>query len=206
MLRLLTISTILACPAPLLAKDVAGMAIDLPSGARVLWQETRQDDSGGSGLTHRFRFVMPDLASRVPATTGPASEEQQVLERAPLDIDTETGDVEGDDGTVEFHLADLTPQDMDDTTEAQADAALDDPALPAAPDLLAQDPVHGDVVWLCENWALPRATSADPRPDQIVISLADRETAFGSYDPDALQLFEAFRLPPDRDACEWEPW
>jgi hypothetical protein len=31
-------------------------------------------------------------------------------------------------------------------------------------------------------------------------------TAFGAYDPDVVQLFEAFRLPPDRDACEWEPW
>lgn len=83
---------------------------------------------------------------------------------------------------------------------------IDAPALPAAPDVLAQDPVHEDIVWLCENWALPRIPSTGPRPTQIIISLASKDVAFGAYDPDAVQLFEAFRLPSDREACIWEPW
>ena len=83
---------------------------------------------------------------------------------------------------------------------------LEEPALPAAPDVLAQDPLHDDVVWLCQNWVLPRVASPAPRPQVIMISIADKDIPFGAYDPEVLQLFEAFRLPADRDECEWEPW
>ena len=53
---------------------------------------------------------------------------------------------------------------------------------------------------------VPRVAGSGPRPSQIIISLSDKKTAFGAYDPEVVQLFEAFRLPPDRDSCEWEPW
>ncbi|SMO55525.1 DUF6497 family protein [Paracoccus laeviglucosivorans] len=205
----------LSCLAPPAgAEVVVGMAIKLPSGAEAQWIETRQDDSGGNGLTYRFRFVMPDLAQRVPSTSGPASETDDVLEEGgSVDIDTETGDVtiSGAPAAVEPD-ADVTISTSDagdaeaDADEAEADAMLDDPALPAAPDVLAKDPVHEDVVWLCENWVLPRVVGGTPRPGQIVISISDKEVPFGAYDPDALQLFEAFRLPADRDSCQWEPW
>lgn len=200
MLRLLPFSAIFAIVTPLQAKDLSGMPIDLPSGGKVMWQETRQDDSGGNGLTYRFRFVMPDLDGRAPMATAPASQDRGVL-------DTETGEVEGDEAALAApQLADLTPADADDTTEAEADTAWDAAPQGGAGMTTEQDPLYDDMVWLCENWALARAAGEKPRPGQIVISLSDRETAFGAYNPDALQVFEAFRLPADRDVCIWEPW
>lgn len=192
----------------------AGMAqadsatpITLPSGAVAHWHETLHDDAGGPGLTYRFRFVVPDLASHLPLAEGSDPDDEADGARAPLDIDTESGEVLGEDDAEDAEaLAGDAAGDMDEGDEEAADALLEEPAPPADPDLLAQDPVHGDVAWLCEHWALPRIADAAPRPRQIVISLASRETPFGSFDPAVVQLFEAFRLPPDRDACEWEPW
>ncbi len=211
MMALGVVAAVLADPAWAEVKDAGGSRIALPSGAVATWQETVRDTSGGTGLTYRFRFVIPDLASRVPATSGPASddEELQDMDRGPIDIDTETAEVEGapasppaadyvDDAAAQ---PEVVPDD-----EAAADTLVDAPALPAAPDVLAQDPVHDDVVWLCQEWVLPRIAAPGPRPRQIIISLADKAVPFGSYDPDVLQLFEAFALPPDRDACLWEPW
>lgn len=202
----------LALIPPALAAGGAAAApaqIVLPSGAKVTWQETRHDNSGGIGLTYRFRFVMPDLAQRVPATSGPASDFEDA--RGPIDIDTESGEVSGESTAEPVPLApeaEMTAEDgadAEDGAEADADAMLEE-ALPAAPEVLAEDPIHLDIVWLCEHWALPRIASPAPRPEQIIISLASKETAFGAYDPEVVQLFEAFRLPRDRDACEWEPW
>ncbi|MTH77456.1 DUF6497 family protein [Paracoccus aestuariivivens] len=190
--------------------------IKLPSGAEARWMETLHDDSGGSGLTYRFRFLMSDLADRVPSTTGPASEPDVDAARAPVEIDTESEEVSGDgdsqdgqyidDGMVDPLTLDLSPVEADDAAEVEADNMLDEPALPAAPDVLAQDPLHDDVVWLCQNWVLPRLAGTGPRPRAIMISIADKDIPFGAYDPDVLQLFEAFRLPPDRDECQWEPF
>lgn len=183
----------------------AGVQITLPSGARVEWQETLHDNSGGMGLTYRFRFVMRDLASRVPATVGPASD-FETGDRPPIDIDTESSEISGDDVpviTVQPVAPDASADDLD---EEEADALVGAVVLPAAPDVMAQDPIHADIVWLCENWVLPRIASPAPRPSQIIISIADRNVPFGTPDPKALQLFEAFRLPPDQDSCEWEPW
>lgn len=217
MARLAVIGLLLTPPAVLAGAAHAAIAeagakepsITLPSGAMVRWVETRQDNAGGFGLTYRFRFVMPDLAARVPATSGPASDFEEEP-RGPIDIDTESGTVSensSDDGLIDpATLEDMAEADAPDMAEEQeADAMLDEP-VPAAPDVLAQDPVHDDIVWLCENWVLPRIASPAPRPGQIVISLADREIPFGTFDPEAVQIFEAFRLPPDQDTCEWEPW
>ena len=73
--------------------DPGGVRIDLPSGAVVFWQETLHDTAGGLGLTARFRFVMPDLAQRVPSTSGSASDFVEEEERGPIDIDTESGEI-----------------------------------------------------------------------------------------------------------------
>lgn len=208
--------TALTLTADALADDGPGVRIALPSGPVVYWLETLQDRPGGQGLTHRYRFVMPDLAGRVPSTSGPASDFED--ERGPIDIDTETDEIDGtdvdadmpdeqmfaDNALVNAQSPDTLP--VSGLDEEAADALLEAPALPAAPDVLAQDPIHRDIVWLCENWVLPRAIGSTPRPAQIIISLADKEVPFGAFDPDAVQLFEAFQLPPDRDVCEWEPW
>lgn len=201
---------------PAMATEPSGTErpIRLPSGAEVQWLETLHDSSGGTGLTYRFRFLMKDLSARVPSTTGPASEPDMDGGRAPIEIDTETAEVTGatdgeeyiDDGMIDPHTLDLSPVPADDATEAAADEMIDDPALPSAPDALMQDPLHDDVMWLCQNWILPRVAKSGPRPTEIMISIADKDIPFGSYDPEVLQLFDAFRLPPDRDECDWEPW
>lgn len=64
-------------------------------------------------------------------------------------------------------------------------------------DLLATD-----LAWLCESYALPRLPAIGPRPNRIVISLADRPSQFGVYDPQVIQVFEAFS--PRDGACVWE--
>ena len=156
-------------------------------------------------------------------TSGSASDFVEEEERGPIDIDTESGEITGEDmegetfapapdsepdpGQDEIAVTGLPEAEMaGNGSEEAADALIEEPALPAEPDVMAQDPVHQDVVWLCENWALPRIASPAPRPAQIIVSLADKAIPFAAYDPDVVQLFEAFRLPPDRDACEWEPW
>lgn len=192
-----------------------GTTIRLPSGGELIWLETLHDNAGGAGLTYRFRFLMKDLAARVPSTTGPASE-PGMEERAPIEIDTETG--EGgeddggddgeyfDDGLIDPSTLDLSPVEADDSAEQEADAMIGEPALPAAPDVLAQDPLHDDLVWLCDNWIMSRIASPGPRPRIVIVSIADKDIPFGAYDPEVLQLFEAFELPPGSAHCEWEPW
>lgn len=191
----------------------------LPSGAEVYLQETLSDSIGDSGLTYRYRFVMPDLASRVPSTSGPAGEFMEDAE-GPLVIDTEAMAAEPaneddyiDDGMIAEEDMDFSPVISIPGAERAADDAIDrtlagdDPeALPPAPEALFKDPIHDDVMWLCDNVVLKEALKTGKRPRQIVISLADRESPFGSYDPDVLQLFEAFSVPPTRDICEWRPW
>ncbi|UXU80136.1 DUF6497 family protein [Paracoccus sp. SMMA_5_TC] len=191
--------------APLLAQDA--VRVTLPSGSEVIWQETRQDNAGGAGLTYRFRFVMPDLAKRTSAA-GDTALPDAPDDRGPIDIDTETAEVSGDGADTEGEALALPSQDVA-IPDGQDEALFDDPATSDPLDNTQAgevDPIHDDILWLCQNWVLPRIPNTGPRPREIVISLASRPVPFGSYDPDTLQLFEVFRLPPDKDRCEWEPW
>lgn len=70
-------------------------------------------------------------------------------------------------------------------------------AFEAGPAQLAT--LDGDLLWLCETHALPRIANIGPQPGQVVISLADRESPFGVYDPDVIQVFSAYR--PAGDDC-----
>lgn len=223
----LDLTSATAEPAPL---------IDLPSGAQVYLQEKLEDNVGDYGLTQRFRFVMPDLSKRVPSTEGSATDfiEEELPENGQpglaaqspehQDIDTQSVD-EGTDSSGDY-LDDGSDSGMIDPAEFDfqpvitipgaeeaADAGLgltlsedDGELLPAAPDALLKDPIHDDIVWICTNIALPEALKSAKRPEQIVISLADRQSEFGSYDPDVLQIFESFSVPADKDTCEWRPW
>lgn len=211
------------------AADLQAQSVDLPSGVTVHLQEKIEDLQGDYGVTLRFRYVMPDLSKRAPATTGSAtdfpeddlSQDGTPQDRQPIEISTEDGadgeDVSGDyidDGMVSAEDLHLVPVIAIPGAEEAADDAIDltgrdftsDEALPAAPDILLKDPVHDDIVWICENLALPEALKSSKRPQQIIISLADRESPFGVYDPDVLQIFESYTLPKDRDICEWRPW
>lgn len=63
--------------------------------------------------------------------------------------------------------------------------------------------VADDFAHLCAAYALPALEANEITPRQIVISMSDRETVFGEAMPDAIQLFEAFRLSDG--LCVWEP-
>ncbi|MFV0294272.1 MAG: DUF6497 family protein [Paracoccus sp. (in: a-proteobacteria)] len=203
---------------PVLAEEVSQPPLPVPSGQPVYWQETIHGLPGAYGLTYRFRFVAPDLSDLVPdVVSGPmealTEEEMAALE----EIATDEGD-EGasilieavDNGLISTTELGRTPVISYQDTEEAADVMIGDwddgSTLPPAPDILVQDPMHDDIVWLCENFVLPRIASPAPRPTEIVISLSDRPTAAGDIESGAVQLFEAFRLPADRDECIWEPF
>lgn len=60
-----------------------------------------------------------------------------------------------------------------------------------------------DLEHLCTNYALPRlAENTGPQPNQLIISLADKPSEFGVYNPDVVQVFEAFSV--ENGACIWE--
>lgn len=60
-----------------------------------------------------------------------------------------------------------------------------------------------DMLHLCQTFALPHISAAAAEaPGQIIISLADREVAFGASDPQATQFFEAYRV--ENGSCIWE--
>jgi hypothetical protein len=77
-----------------------------------------------------------------------------------------------------------------------------------APDISAEGGVvdfetaSQDMLWLCQNYALPRVSNTGPQPAQIIISLSDTETPFGQAAPDATQFFEAYSLKDG--ICTWE--
>ncbi|MEM5476725.1 DUF6497 family protein [Pacificibacter sp. AS14] len=74
------------------------------------------------------------------------------------------------------------------------------PELPQTLTILSYEELEADMAYLCDTYALPRIAS--PVPSMIVISLSERETVFGSFEPDVAQVFEAYR--PADTVCEWE--
>lgn len=61
-----------------------------------------------------------------------------------------------------------------------------------------------DTAYLCEAYALERVKGSTPQPNQIIISVADRNVPFGEPDPEATQIFEAYSF--EGDTCTWEGW
>ena len=59
-----------------------------------------------------------------------------------------------------------------------------------------------DMAHLCREIAAPYAEAQGLTPDRIVISLTDRDLAFGETNPDATQFFDLFRL--EDGLCIWE--
>lgn len=59
-----------------------------------------------------------------------------------------------------------------------------------------------DLEYLCNEYALGHVAGIGPLPARIVISLADRPTESGQFDPDVAQVFESFSLEGER--CVWE--
>jgi len=64
------------------------------------------------------------------------------------------------------------------------------------------DMLMADLQHLCTYYALPKLANTGPMPGQVIISLADKPSEFGQYDPDVTQVFEAYRVKDG--ACIWE--
>lgn len=61
---------------------------------------------------------------------------------------------------------------------------------------------EADFLFLCQSMALPNLAESDNSAEVIIITLMDRQVAFGTSDQQATQFFEAFR--PENATCIWE--
>jgi hypothetical protein len=75
------------------------------------------------------------------------------------------------------------------------------PAIAASGGTVDFETAAADMLWLCQNYALPRVADPGPQPSQIVISLSDIPVPFGEANPVATQFFEAYTL--EDGACQW---
>lgn len=64
------------------------------------------------------------------------------------------------------------------------------------------DDVEFDFLFLCETQALKALENGQMNVDQVIISLSDRETDFGSTTSVATQFFEAYSVK--NGSCIWE--
>lgn len=62
--------------------------------------------------------------------------------------------------------------------------------------------VMGDLEYLCTHYALPKLANTGPMPNQVIVSLADKPSEFGEFDPDVTQVFEAYAVKDG--TCIWE--
>jgi hypothetical protein len=76
------------------------------------------------------------------------------------------------------------------------------PAIAEEGGTVDTDTALEDMLWLCQNYALPRIAQPGPMPSQIVISLSAAPVSFGEAHPDVTQLFEAYSLQDGE--CVWE--
>lgn len=77
-----------------------------------------------------------------------------------------------------------------------------EPDLSEALETLDYATAETDMRFLCESYALVRISNIGPQPSQVIVSIADRPSEFGSADPEVHQVFEAYR--PDGAQCLWE--
>ena len=64
------------------------------------------------------------------------------------------------------------------------------------------DALSADLEHLCNNYALPRLSNTGPKPARIIVSLADKPSPFGQFDPAVIQIFESYSV--EDGACIWE--
>lgn len=64
------------------------------------------------------------------------------------------------------------------------------------------DAVSADLAHLCNSYALPNAPEVDLTEATIIVSMGSRPTQFGVPDPEARQVFEAYRV--ENGTCIWE--
>lgn len=76
------------------------------------------------------------------------------------------------------------------------------PAIARDRGTIGAEAAQADMEWLCTNFALPRLPAGGPVPSQVIVSLSDREVAFGEPAPEATQFFEAYTVTDGH--CVWE--
>ena len=76
------------------------------------------------------------------------------------------------------------------------------PAIARDTGTVGPEQAQQDMEWLCNNFALPRLSATGPAPSQVIVSLSDREVAFGDVAPEATQFFEAYTIADGH--CVWE--
>lgn len=64
------------------------------------------------------------------------------------------------------------------------------------------DVLEGDMVHLCQEFALPQIAEGGDIAGRVIISFADRPTEFGVATPEATQVFESYSI--ENDTCIWE--
>jgi len=74
--------------------------------------------------------------------------------------------------------------------------------MPQIANGVAYSDVAEDFAALCEGVGVATLAETGQSAEQIIVSLSDRETAFGVANPDATQYFEVFTLK--NDTCIWE--
>ncbi len=93
----------------------------------------------------------------------------------------------------------VTPHDLIAEDDALRFRFLE-PDLAMVIDFVPYASLEADMHFLCETYALDLIEGG--MPAQIFISIADRPVEFGTRDPDAAQVFEAYR--PEDGTCIWE--
>ncbi len=64
------------------------------------------------------------------------------------------------------------------------------------------DVLEGDMVHLCQKFALPQIVEGGDIAGRVIISFSDRPTEFGVATPEATQVFESYSI--ENDTCIWE--
>lgn len=86
-----------------------------------------------------------------------------------------------------------------DEVEARLRLRFLRPDLATVEDLSALEP---EMAALCEGVGLPLIAAEGWQAREIVVSIADRPLPVGVFDPEVLQIFEAYR--PEDATCIWE--
>ncbi len=76
------------------------------------------------------------------------------------------------------------------------------PAISPAKEALQFEDVIGDLEYLCADVVLPALAASEQSAQAIVISLSEREIAFGEVAPDVVQFFQPFDI--SNGTCMWE--
>lgn len=201
LVTLVTYITIPAC-----AQNIQRQPVEVPSEQKIFWQNVTVEASGDD-LIYNFRFVAPALAYLVPGESSEAM--AALIDQEGLIADNEPIPATAGKQTTTISIQPATRSDIGSVPPGAPEdgSTIGNTAiLQPLPDNLLRDPMHDDIVWLCEKFVLPRiAPPPAPRPTKIVIAMSDRP--FQNNEPvlGAVQLFQFFSLPPNRNECVWNP-